>query len=60
MGDEMNRASKLGEDMARGGETLLTEQARDAMVDRSDVQFEPQTTDDLPFPHYRVVVPPAA
>ena len=25
MGDEMNRASKLGEDTARGGETLLTE-----------------------------------
>ncbi len=27
MGDEMNRASKLGEDTARGGETLATENA---------------------------------
>lgn len=55
MGDEMNRASKLGEDLARGGETLLTEQARDAMVGRDDVSFERQSGADLAFPHYRVV-----
>jgi len=59
MGDEMNRASKLGEDVARGGETLLTENARDAVADRDDLLFERQTGDDLLFPYHRVVVPPA-
>lgn len=54
MGDEMNRASKLGEDTARGGETLLTESAREALAHRSDVRFEPQTADDLAFPYFRV------
>jgi hypothetical protein len=60
MGDEMNRTSKLGEDMVRGGETLLTESARDAIADRDDVRFERQTADDVPFPHHRVVVSSAA
>ena len=55
MGDEMNQTSKLGEDMARGGETLVTENARDAMADRDDVLFERQTVDDIPFPYYHVV-----
>ncbi len=32
-GDEMNRASKLGEDIARAKETLLTERAYDALKD---------------------------
>lgn len=59
MGDEMNRASKLGEDVARGGETLLTESARDAVADRDDLRFERQTGDDLPFPYHRVVASPA-
>lgn len=58
MGDEMNRASKLGEDIARGGETLLTENARQA-IDRQDITFEPVTADDLPFPFFRAVAPEA-
>ena len=56
MGDEMNRASKLGEDTARGGETLVTEGAYRALLRRSDVAFEPQTSDDLLFPYFRVGV----
>lgn len=53
MGDEMNRASKLGEDIARGGETLLTENAFAALQGRRDVDFEPVTEDDLLFPYYQ-------
>lgn len=56
MGDEMNRTSKLGEDAARGGETLVTEGAYRALLRRSDVAFEPQTNDDLLFPYFRVSV----
>jgi adenylate cyclase len=56
MGDEMNRASKLGEDTARGGETLVTEGAYRALLRRSDVAFEPQASDDLLFPYFRVDV----
>ena len=54
MGDEMNRASQLGEDTARGAETLVTEGAYRALLRRPDVEFEPQTSDDLLFPYYRV------
>jgi class 3 adenylate cyclase len=54
MGDEMNRTSKLGEDTARGGETLVTEGAYRALLRRSDVAFEPQASDDLLFPYFRV------
>lgn len=54
MGDEMNQASVLGEDIARGGETLVTEGARSALAHRSDVHFAPQTHDDLLFPYSRV------
>lgn len=53
MGDEMNRASKLGEDVARGGETLLTENAFGALQGRRDVDFEHVTEDDLLFPYYQ-------
>ncbi len=52
MGDEMNRASKLGEDIARGGETLLTDGAYQALCQRFDVQLEEQTTDDRLFRYY--------
>ena len=52
-GAEMNRASKLGEDVARGSETLVTERAFTAMADRSDVHFEFQKQDDQLFPFYR-------
>ena len=54
-GDEMNRASKLGEDIARANETLLTERAFEAIKTRTDVQFDLQDTDDQLFPFYRAV-----
>ena len=53
-GDEMNRASKLGEDIARGNETLITEKAYVTVADREDLLFERQEQDDLLFPFYRV------
>jgi class 3 adenylate cyclase len=53
MGDEMNRASKLGEDTARGGETLVTEGAYATLEQHPRVRFEPQADDDLLFPFYR-------
>lgn len=54
MGDEMNQASKLGEDTARGGEILVTEGFRAAIGDDFAATFEPQAADDLVFPFYRV------
>ena len=54
MGDEMNRSSRLGEDTARGAETLVTESLRDALEHRKDVQFEPVIHDDILFPYFRV------
>ncbi len=56
-GDEMNRASKLGEDIARGNETLVTERVYDAVAVREDIVFERQDHDDLLFPFYRVSEP---
>lgn len=56
-GDEMNRASKLGEDIARGNETLITERAYAALAEREDVHFEFQDQDDLLFPFYRATQP---
>lgn len=56
-GDEMNRASKLGEDIARGNETLVTERAHDAVAAREDIVFERQEHDDPKFPFYRVMEP---
>ncbi|MGK7877150.1 MAG: hypothetical protein AB4426_28800 [Xenococcaceae cyanobacterium] len=53
MGDEMNRASKLGEDTARGGETLVTEGAYNFLKERPDIIFESQVSDDLLFPYFR-------
>jgi adenylate cyclase len=53
MGDEMNRASVLGEDVARGGETLLTEGAQQALAGRRDLTFERQAGDDLVFPYFK-------
>ena len=52
-GDEMNRASKLGEDIARANETLLTERAFEAVRQRTDIQFDLQSSDDQMFPFYR-------
>jgi class 3 adenylate cyclase len=54
MGDEMNRASKLGEDTARANETLITQNAYEALRHRSDCEFRPQSNDDLLFPFYSV------
>ena len=52
-GDEMTQASKLGEDIARANETLVTERAYAEMADRNDIQFERQDQDDQLFPFYR-------
>ena len=46
-GLEMNLASKLGEDIARGGETLVTEKAYAALAQRADVEFVRQIHDDM-------------
>jgi hypothetical protein len=53
MGDEMNRASKLGEDTARGAETLVTGSFFEVARARTDVVFEPLAQDDMLFPYYR-------
>lgn len=53
-GDEMNRASKLGEDIARGNETLVTERTHAAVAAREDIVFERHEHDDFLFPFYRV------
>ena len=53
MGDEMNRAAKLGEDIARGNETLVTTNVYLALRNRSDVLFEQLASDDQLFPYYR-------
>lgn len=52
-GDEMNRASKLGEDIARANETLITERTYAAIMKRDDIRFEWQHQDDQLFPYYR-------
>jgi hypothetical protein len=52
-GDEMNQASKLGEDIARANETLLTKRAFEAVGERADVRFDLQSSDDQMFPFYR-------
>ena len=53
-GDEMNRASKLGEDIARGGETLLSENAAHALAHRSDIEIVEQSKDDMLFSFFSV------
>lgn len=54
MGDEMNRASVLGEDTAKGSETLVTENVYETCKHRTDCTFRLQTHDDVPFPFYYV------
>ncbi len=51
-GDEMNRASKLGEDIACANETLLTDRTFSAVKSRSDIMFERQSFDDQLFSYY--------
>jgi adenylate cyclase len=53
MGDEMNRAAKLGEDIAHGTETLVTTGVYEALRERSDLCFDPLTRDDMLFPCFR-------
>lgn len=55
-GDEMNRASKLGEDIARASETLLTEQTFKALKGRTDVHFDEQRGDDQLFVFYKAIL----
>jgi class 3 adenylate cyclase len=52
MGREMNRTSKLGEDIAEGGETLVTDDFHAAVRDRPGYRFEPRTHAAVGFPFY--------
>ena len=55
MGNEMYFASKLGEDTAKAGETLITEAFQREVSHRADCRFERRTSEELPFPYFRVV-----
>ena len=54
MGDEMNRASKLGEDTADGCETLITEHFFEQVKGRKDCVFEVRNDGELPFTYFAV------
>lgn len=54
MGDEMNRASKLGEDTAERNEILITENVHEAIKHRKDLSFELSKNPDIPFTYYLV------
>jgi adenylate cyclase len=54
MGDEMNRASVLGEDTAGGAETLVTERVYNALKTDANYVFSLQSAEDVPFPFYSV------
>ena len=54
MGDEMNQSSKLGEDTADGGETLITAKFHSEVKARADCRFEPRVSAELPFPFFSV------
>jgi len=49
----MNRASKLGEDIARANETLITERAFESLRERGDIRFDLRSEDDRLFSFYR-------
>jgi len=58
-GSEVNRAFKLGEDIARAGETLLTPSAYEALRDVEDLSFihvSPSETEILSS-HYKLAAP---
>lgn len=59
MGREMNRTSKLGEDIANGGETLVTGAFRAALGAVSGWRFEPRTHEDVKFPFFAAFEVPA-
>ena len=52
MGNQMNQASKLGEDTANGGETLLTEAFFQIVAERDDCLFEFRGEGNLGFPYF--------
>ena len=54
MGDEMNRASKLGEDTARAYEILITGNTCEAVKHREDCDFLAKNIEALPFPYLEV------
>ncbi len=54
MGDEMNRAAKLGEDTAQAGETLVTESVFRHLERTPGLHFERKASDGLAFPYYSV------
>lgn len=53
-GAEMNKASKLGEDIARARDILLTEQAHAALGERRDVCFKRHGRDEHQFVFFEV------
>lgn len=56
-GDQMNLASKLGEDMAGPGEILLTEEAYEALrteIPGFEAEFRRSHVSGVDIPHYRV------
>jgi len=55
MGDEMNRTSKLGEDIARGTETLITENAYLNLQNRDDCIFHKRYQEGVAFAFYDVI-----
>jgi class 3 adenylate cyclase len=55
MGNEMYFASKLGEDTAKAGETLITEAFHREVAHRSDCRFERVENGELPFPYFSVI-----
>lgn len=56
MGNEMNKASKLGEDIARGSETLITECAYEVLKKRDDCTFLKRIHEEITFPFYEVLL----
>ncbi len=56
MGDEMNRASKLGEDVADGGEILISAGVYEQVRQRTDFELRHRGRDNLDFSFYEVVV----
>jgi len=56
MGNEMNQASILGEDIARGAETLITESAYELLKKRDDCTFVKRIHEEIPFPFYEVLL----
>lgn len=58
-GEEMNLASKLGEDIARSGEVLVTERARQALGAPPGIRFERRVRDDELFEYFEAVRCPA-